>query len=452
MRERIEQARHDPAALEALYRGSRAAGEESEFSEAIGALARSNPKDVLLDAWTYRLDVKALQAPEAIQEDVAPRLGWPVAILISALLGLVYVALTWNTVSVPLSESGAQLFAIGWTPVTGLAILLFAAVAGGTRARFRYYLAAGGTVVVLTAFAYWAGRLPVRVAGGIPASTADAKALLVYIHLPFLVWSVLACAFVLGRADVWRQLHAFVIKSAEVVVTAGVYAIGGAVFFGLTVGIFSALGVTLPGHWVARLAAWGAGAIPVLALASVYDPAREPVLQIWSTGLARILRTLVRLLLPLTAAVLLVYVAWFIPVYFMRAFQQRETLIVYNVSIVAIIAVLACAVPGLDERPSALYGLALRWGLVAIAVMTLLLNAYALAAIVSRTVATGLSPNRHAVIGWNVVTLLILGSVLVRQLLLRRKEWSEVFRRSVAQSLLLAAAWSLWVVAGLPHL
>jgi len=184
----------------------------------------------------------------------------------------------------------------------------------------------------------------------------------------------------------------------------------------------------------------------------VYDTRLEPVSQNWETGIARVMRTLTRLLLPLTLAVLAIYVAYFIPVYFMRAFTQRETLVVYNLTIDAIIVVLIAATPGLEERLSGRFATAMRWMLVAIALLTFLLNAYALAAVVSRTVASGLTANRHAVTGWNVVTLLILASVLVRQALLRGRDWADILRRTLAQGLILAAVWTLWVVSVLPLL
>ena len=90
----------------------------------------------------------------------------------------------------------------------------------------------------------------------------------------------------------------------------------GALFLGLTFGIFAVLGIQLPQDGLRRVAAWGIGAIPILALASVYDPTTAPVAQSWATGLARILRILSRLLLPLALGVLAVYVFWFIPAYF----------------------------------------------------------------------------------------------------------------------------------------
>ncbi|MDZ7860562.1 MAG: hypothetical protein U5O15_07840 [Candidatus Krumholzibacteriota bacterium] len=61
------------------------------------------------------------------------------------------------------------------------------------------------------------------------------------------------------------------------------------------------------------------------------------------TGI-RILKILTNIILPLAAGVPAVYLFWFVPAYFRRPFCEREVLIVYNASIMAIPALLTVAV------------------------------------------------------------------------------------------------------------
>ena len=96
-----------------------------------------------------------------------------------------------------------------------------------------------------------------------------------------------------------------------------------------------------------------------------------------------------------------------------------------------------------------------RWSIaiamsVALGGLTLLLNVYALIAIASRIYESGLTPNRYAVLGWNTVTLLML--VVVGSQLWRRRSnpWVDIFRESTARVSLLAVAWALWTIIGLP--
>jgi hypothetical protein len=199
------------------------------------------------------------------------------------------------------------------------------------------------------------------------------------------------------------------------------------------------------------LAAWGFGAVPLLALASVYDPALPPAGQTWSSGLARILTILTRIMLPLALGVLAVYVCVFIPAYFWRPFGEREVLIVYNATIMAVLVLLAASAIGPDDARSEREDRLVRYGILVLGILAILLNLYALAAIISRTAEFGLTPNRHTVLGWNAVTLAMLGTVVVRLWRSKPTEWVDGFRGSFSRISILAIAWTCWVVWGIPR-
>jgi hypothetical protein len=270
------------------------------------------------------------------------------------------------------------------------------------------------------------------------------------LHLPLVAFGAIGVALTTAYPDPARQCYAFLVKSAETVLTGGIYLAAGILFVGLTYGIFEALGVTLPEDYLQAAAAWGIGAIPVLALASVYDPTVRPASQDWNTGLSRILRILTQLILPLALVVLVIYVFWFVPAYFWKPFQEREVLIVYNATIFAILVLLTLVVSGSPRERSARHDTYLRYAVMALGGLTLLLNVYALVAIISRIYEFGPTPNRYAVLGWNTVTLLMLAVVGIQLGRRRLDPWVDVLRESIARVSLLAAAWALWAIVGLP--
>jgi len=323
--------------------------------------------------------------------------------------------------------------------MTALAILLYLAAVDRSGERIWRY--AGPVLAVMlisacAAFVAW-GR-------------TDPLAILIGLHLPFAAWSAIGIGLCVGRRDHLDQGYAFLVKSMETVLTGGIYFGAGVVFLGLTSGIFAVLGVKLPQYVLFTVAAWGIGAVPIVAVASVYDPKVSPAAQSTTTGLARILRIGTRFLLPLALGVLAIYVLWFIPAYFWRPFQEREVLIIYNATIFAILVLLAIVVAGPDEQRSQRNDNVFRWAVLSLAILTLLLNAYALAAILSRTVDYGLSPNRYAFLGWNVVTLVILGGVVAALFRNRSGQWVCVLRESLTRLSVLAAGWALWVLLALP--
>ena len=117
----------------------------------------------------------------------------------------------------------------------------------------------------------------------------------------------------------------------------------------------------------------------------------------------------------------------------------------------AIIALLATAATESDERRTEADDRILRYAILSVGLLTILLNIYALAAIISRSTTLGLTPNRHAVLGWNIVTLLILSIVVVRLWQAKSDEWVNIFRESMALAMIPAVVWASWVLWVLPH-
>jgi hypothetical protein len=179
---------------------------------------------------------------------------------------------------------------------------------------------------------------------------SDSIAISTGLHLPFVAWAAIGASLAASHPKPDRQYYSFIAKSAETALTGAIYLAAGMVFLTLTRGIFATLGIEFP--QAQKIAAWGIGAVPILALASAYDPTTSPGAQNWTTGLARLLKILTQLLLPLALSILAVYTLWFIPTHFWHPFQEREVLIVYNATIMAILALLATVVMGANEyRP-----------------------------------------------------------------------------------------------------
>lgn len=432
--EDLEAVSGDPGGLERLYRHAQATGQEAAFVEALQACATAQPDNLLLEAWTHRLDVPVERAPAE-----APARRWWGVIGGSLLLGLVSVLLADGKPPVPAPGEAAWLFWVGWGPLVALGLLTYLAWAERARQHVKRYAVAAGAVLAVALYI-----------GGTLGSRTDDAAVLGAIHLPFLAWAVVGAALCMGYRDPARQAYAYLVKSVETVLTGGIFFGAGVAFVGLTLGIFAVLGITVPEEDLVGVVAWGVGAVPLLAVGSVYDAARAPVAQDWQAGLTRTLRILTRLLLPLALGVLLVYVLWFIPVYFRKPFEEREVLLVYNLTILAIMVLLIIVVSGPVHEPLFRRSALFRYAVLGLGALTLVLNAYALAAVASRALEGGLTPNRFAVIGWNAATLAILGAVGFRLWQARRQAWVPIMRQAVGQFTPLAALWAAVLLLVLP--
>jgi len=425
------------SSLERLYRQAVRQGEQESFRAALARAFSSGRRSALLDAWGYRLDILPVEEPAKGDARIQPAEShiWTAAISMSIVSGLVWALLGGGKPPLPFPDQAAPLFWVGWAPVTALLIMGFLLATGRVGGQRRIFPMAAAAIAVLS-FVGWARK--------------DSAPVLTAFHFPFLIW------IGLGAAATWRirnralQRIGFITKSAEALVTAGIYLAGAGVFGVLTMGIFDILGIHFAQEWIHRCAAFVLGLLPVLAVASIYNPRLSPAEQDFSTGPARLMRLLTRLLLTPVLAVLAIYVLWFIPRYFWRPFEERAVLIVYNATLAAVLLVIVLAIPHLDEEMSARWRKLLRQGISAICVLAFILNLYSFAAVISRTVRFGISPNRHAVIGWNIVTLLMLGSILVGQIRSGSSDWSDRFRESFVRFLPLAALFALWVIVASP--
>ncbi len=440
MKEQVEQISEAPAALESLYRRARQRGKESAFAEAVAQCSEADPDNILLRAWLCRLDLDepSAAALPADGADASRRRHWVTALATSIGTGALFALFAGDKPSVPIPDESNPLFWIGWGPLAAVAIVVFIALVAPHRERLRWY--AGAATV-----AFIAGLMGAFVAWG----RTDDVATLVALHLPFVSWAVIGGGVTLGRTDRATHFYAYIVQSMEALITGGIFLVAGAIFGGLTLGIFAVFGLEFPLSVLRAAAAFGLGVIPVLAVASVYDPNVSPAQQ-RPTGLARILRIMTWLLFPAALVVLSFYVIWFIPAYFWRAFNERTVLIVYNATIIAILTLLAATVSAPDDARERTNERLLRRGAFSLSVLTLLLNLYALAAIVTRTLQYGLTPNRHAVLGWNAVTLLMLAFLLARSWSAEPDDWPPKFRASMGRVMVLAVGWASWVIWGLP--
>jgi hypothetical protein len=448
MRREVEQACESPEALERMYREALDQGNERDFARALAQCSEIAPDSVLLRAWRCRLDLTAEPADShavggAGGHDVRPaarqrRRHWSIALLVSVVCGALFALFAGNQPPVPVPGVARSLFWIGWAPLAAAAIVLFHALVSqqAERRRWQVGAVAGAAATGLLAAATVGGR-------------ADDAAALVALHLPFVAWALIGLSVVLGRPDRAAQAYAYVVRSMETLVAGGIFLLSGGVFGGLTLGIFAVFGIQPPEALLRAAAAFGIGVIPVLSVASVYDPTVAPTRQ-RPTGLARILRIMTWLMLPAALGVLTLYLVWFVPAYFWRPFAERSVLIVYNATIIAILALLALAVSPAVEGRELKATRILRPAVLALSGLTLLLNLYALTANLSRTIELGLTVNRHTVLGWNLVTVAMLGFLLAASLRVDPDDWLLRFRSCLGWAMLPAVGWAAWVVLGLP--
>lgn len=258
----------------------------------------------------------------------------------------------------------------------------------------------------------WRRRLGVAAVGALAAVLVAAAAVtnaypfapggstltLTVLHLPVALWFVAGLAHAGMR---WRdhgERMDFVRFTGEWVIYYALLALGGGVLVGLSIAVFSAIGVdaqTVVGEWVLPMGA--AGAVVVAAL---LVQAKQSVVENMAPVLTRVFTPLFTLLL----LAFLGAVAW------TRSLVEveREVLIIFDLLLVVVLGLVLYAMSA--REPTAPPGWFDRLQLVLVA-SALLVDLVGLVAMAERIALYGVSANKLAALGLNVLLLVNLAWV-----------------------------------------
>jgi hypothetical protein len=428
----IRDNKNNPQQLEALFQAAHGSRATDQFSADLNACYSDQPDNLLLQAWHYRLQ-STIEEPRRWEGISA---NWKLAIPLAILNGLTL----WT-----LSDPGlAFIHQVPWlallaVPITAGFVIAFLALTA--RRNYRRSLAAGlGLAFIVTAAILFTYLVAIR--------TSMDYQILAALHLALLAWAGVGATRA-GLVSDSDNRFAFLMKSLEVFVVGGVYLIVGMIFGGITLGMFGALSIELPDVLIRLIAAGGAGLLPVIAVATIYDPFAEPKSQDFTQGLSKFIGTMMRLLLPLTLGVLVVYI-FVIPFNFLQPFRNRDLLIIYNAMLFAIMGLLVGATPIKLGDISPRLGSALRGGIVAVSILATLVSVYALSAILYRTAAGVITINRLTMIGWNVINIALLVLILIRLLRSSAQPWNERIKGVFSLGAVFYVSWSLFVLLVMP--
>lgn len=229
----------------------------------------------------------------------------------------------------------------------------------------------------------------------LPFQSGGSTEMLVAMHLPIALWLVIGVAYTGGSWQDREQRMNFVRFSGELFIYYVLIALGGGVLTGTTIFMFNAVGLDAEGiasRWILPCGAAGAALV-----AAWLVEAKQGVIE-------NMAPVLTRLFTPLFALVLLVFLVTML--WTGRAVEvQREVLIGFDLLLVVVLGLLLYAVSARDPRsgPSSSDFLQLT-----LLVCALLVDAVALAAVLARISELGLSPNKVAALGENLVLLVNL--------------------------------------------
>ncbi len=258
------------------------------------------------------------------------------------------------------------------------------------------------------------------------------------IHLLLLLWAVLGFAFVGSIKSLHEKRLAYLKFNGDLGIMSGLLLIAGGVLSGVTIGLFELLGLKIENFYMSYIGIVALSAIPVIA---TYLIEKNPHL------VGRITPVIARIFSPLVLIMLLVYLVAII--YSEKnPYNDRDFLMIFNALLVGVMAVIFFSV-AVDTNVSKKSPQ--MWILFLLSAVTIIVNGIALSAIVFRISEWGISPNRAAVLGAN---LLILANLLMVSVQLFKvatgKRDPETVGRAISGFLPVYIIWTAIVTFGFP--
>ncbi len=409
MRDEILSNLANPRQLEQLYRTDKPA-----FTSAFESLYPQMQDNLLVEAWYQRLTYSHGASPWGTARD---RMFVLLASLVAALLAKLPAILSLN-------EDHFYTRNISFI-VLPLLIGYFAHKANVSRQTGAWLTG----LVLLTA-------VYINV---LPRGTSDTL-VLTYLYTPLWLWSLLGFAFSGGRLNRPASLLTFLRYNGDIAVMAALLLLAGGLTTALTINLFRLIGWDITKFYVNYVVVCGLAMLPIVATF---------LTQLQPTLVGRISPIIARIFTPIALVILLIYLVATITAG-KDPYHDREFLILFNALLIGVMALIFFSLASTDSiRPNRGQLLIL----LLLSIVTVSINGIALSAILFRISEWGITPNRMAVLGTNVLILghLLLVSIRLWQTIARPTDLSPI-NRAITIFLPVYGAWSAFVAFGFPLL
>lgn len=274
----------------------------------------------------------------------------------------------------------------------------------------------------------------------LPNHPTSSSILLACIHLPVFLWTLLGYSFAGGNWKSHSQRINFLRFNGDFAVMSALLVLAGALFTGITIGLFELIGLHIQEFYAKHIVIWGVSAIPIL---STYLVLNNPQL------VNKISPLIARIFTPLVFVTLLVFLIAIIYTG-KNVYNDRNFLLLFNGLLIAVMAIILFSVTEITKNTAGKLNLFILFGL---SLLTTILNGIALSAIAFRLSEFGITPNRIAVLGANLlifVNLLFVAYQLFR--ILKAKASVQQLENSIAQFIPVYGIWSVLVTFLFPLL
>jgi hypothetical protein len=260
------------------------------------------------------------------------------------------------------------------------------------------------------------------------------------IHMPLLLWVVFGYVFMNGGFTKSNSRISFLRFNGDFMVMSGLMLIAGGLFCGITIGLFSLIGIKIEYYFAHYIVPIGLSSAPVVAAFLVQNN---------NQLVSKISPVIARIFTPIVFVTLFIFIATIIAKG-QYPNSNRDFLLLFNVLLVAVMALILFSLTEITKSSDQKMN---HWLLLGLSVLTIVVNIIALLSISYRINSYGFSPNRLSVLGADL--LILFNLILVSRklfLIVRGKVGVEEVEKSIAVFLPVYFIWTAFVAFGFPIL
>lgn len=268
----------------------------------------------------------------------------------------------------------------------------------------------------------------------LPRNEQSDTLILSCLHLPLWLWSLLGAAYNGGKWRNGADWLGFLRYSGELVVMSGLLVLSGGLTTAITIGLFKLIGWDIQRFYFQYIVICGLATVPMVATF---------ITRVQPTLVNKVSPMIAKLFSPVALVMLVVYLAATL-IAGKSPYHDREFLVLFNGLLVGVMALIFFSLAETDQSGGNRAQIVLLFLLSAV---TLLINSIALSAVLFRISEWGLTPNRAAVLGANVLMLAHLFYVGLKLFaVLTQKTGLVAVGASLAVFLPLYSLWSAVVI------
>jgi hypothetical protein len=268
----------------------------------------------------------------------------------------------------------------------------------------------------------------------LPGDTGNDTLVLACIHLPLLLWALTGVSYTGSDHGNFRQRLGFLRFNGDLAVMSAMLVIAGVILTGITIGLFSLIGINIEKFWFEYLVIFAAPAVPIVA---THITITNPNL------VNKVSPVIARIFSPIVMIMLVVYLGAII-LSGKDPYNDRDFLLLFNILLIGVMALIFFSVAETSEKETPVSAV---WVLLLLSAVTIVVNGIALSAISFRISEWGITPNRVAVMGINILILIHLLIVTVMLLKnIRKKAPIAETGRAIALYIPVYIVWLIIVV------